>query len=393
MLSKFLVRNFIKNYKNVTDKEVRDSYGYLASIIGMLTNLFLFAIKFIVGLISNSIAVTADAFNNLSDAASSIITFLGFKLASKPADKEHPFGHGRIEYISGLLVSFMVLLVGIEFIKSSFNRILNPSKINFEIIPFILIILSILIKIWLSKFNKFIGNTIDSGALKASSLDALSDVITSSSVAISLLLSKCISFPLDGYFGILVSIFIIYSGISLIKETLDPLLGEAPDKELVDSIIDGIMKYDLIFGVHDLIVHNYGPGRCMASIHAEVPSNESIIKIHEIIDKAEKELSEKLNIILVIHMDPINVDDKEVTYVKEELLNVLKNFSVINSMHDFRVVGKNEHKNLIFDIVIDPSFKSDKESLEGLKKDIDNSIKKLHPNYNTVITIDRDFSS
>ncbi|NEZ46766.1 cation transporter [Clostridium niameyense] len=393
MLSKFLVRNFIKNYKNVTDKEVRDSYGYLASIIGMLTNLLLFAIKFIVGLISNSIAVTADAFNNLSDAASSIITFLGFKLASKPADKEHPFGHGRIEYISGLLVSFMVLLVGIEFIKSSFNRILNPSKINFEIIPFILIILSILIKIWLSKFNKFIGNTIDSGALKASSLDALSDVITSSSVAISLLLSKCISFPLDGYFGILVSIFIIYSGISLIKETLDPLLGEAPDKELVDSIIDGIMKYDLIFGVHDLIVHNYGPGRCMASIHAEVPSNESIIKIHEIIDKAEKELSEKLNIILVIHMDPINVDDKEVTYVKEELLNVLKNFSVINSMHDFRVVGKNEHKNLIFDIVIDPSFKSDKESLEGLKKDIDNSIKKLHPNYNTVITIDRDFSS
>ena len=222
MLSKLLVIKFVKDYKSTNHKEVRDSYGYLASIVGILTNIFLFIIKISVGLISHSIAVTADAFNNLSDAASSIITFLGFKLASKPADKEHPFGHGRIEYISGLIVSFMVLLVGFEFIKSSFDRIKNPSIVKFQWIPFLLILFSIIVKLWLSRFNKYIGNTINSGALKASSLDALSDVITSSSVALSLLLAKWISFPIDGYFGILVSLFIIYSGISLIKETLDP---------------------------------------------------------------------------------------------------------------------------------------------------------------------------
>jgi len=344
-----------------------------------------------VGLISHSIAVTADAFNNLSDAASSIITFFGFKLASKPADKEHPFGHGRIEYISGLIVSFMVLLVGFQFIKSSFDRIKNPSIVKFQWIPFLLILFSIIIKLWLSRFNKYIGNTINSGALKASSLDALSDVITSSSVALSLLLAKWISFPIDGYFGILVSLFIIYSGISLIKETLDPLLGEAPDKELVSEIIERVMSYELIMGVHDLIVHNYGPGRCMASIHAEVPSNESIVKIHEVIDKAENEISKKLDLLLVIHMDPINVDNKEVTYTRKEVVKVLEEFSIIKSMHDFRMVGEDECKNLIFDIVIDHSFKLTSELENQLKKDIDNCIKKLHPKYNTIITIDRDF--
>ncbi len=383
---------FVKKHRNTNHKEVRDSYGYLASIIGILANIFLFIVKISVGLISHSIAVTADAFNNLSDAASSIITFLGFKLASKPADKEHPFGHGRIEYISGLVVSFMVLLVGFEFIKSSFDRIINPSTVNFQWIPFLLILFSIIIKLWLSSFNKYIGNAINSGALKASSLDALSDVVTSSSVALSLLLAKWISFPIDGYFGILVSLFIMYSGVSLIKETLDPLLGEAPDKKLVSEIIEKVMSYDLIMGVHDLIVHNYGPGRCMASIHAEVPSNESIVKIHEVIDKAENEISEKLDILLVIHMDPpINVDNKEVAYTRNEVVKILGGFPIIKSMHDFRMVGEDEYKNLIFDIVIDHSFNLTPKLEDKLKEDIDDSIKKLHPKYNTVITIDMDF--
>ncbi|EPS48307.1 cation efflux family protein [Clostridium botulinum A1 str. CFSAN002368] len=368
MLSKLLVIKFVKDYKNINHKEVRDSYGYLASIIGILTNIFLFIIKISVGLISQSIAVTADAFNNLSDAASSIITFLGFKLASKPADKEHPFGHGRIEYISGLIVSFIVLLVGFEFIKSSFDRIKNPSIVKFQWIPFLLILFSIVIKLWLSRFNKYIGVTINSGALKASSLDALSDVVTSSSVALSLLLAKWVSFPIDGYFGILVSLFIIYSGISLIKETLDPLLGEAPDKELVSEIIEMVMSYELIMGVHDLIVHNYGPGRCMASIHAEVPSNESIVKIHEVIDKAENEISKKLDLLLVIHMDPINVDNKEVAYTRKEVVKILEGFTIIKSMHDFRMVGEDEYKNLIFDIVIDHSFKLTLELENQLKR-------------------------
>ncbi|EJP6472166.1 cation transporter [Clostridium botulinum] len=391
MFTRFLITKFIKNHNNVNNTKVRDAYGYLASIVGILCNIILFITKLSIGLISNSIAVIADAFNNLSDAASSIITFLGFKLASKPADKEHPFGHGRIEYLSGFIVSFMVLLVGVEFIKSSFNKIIHPTLVKFQLIPFVILILSILVKLWLSIFNKFIGNKIDSNALKATSFDALSDVIASFFVALSLIISKWISIPLDGYFGIVISLFILYSGISLIKETLNPILGEAPDSKLVNEIIDNIMRNDLIMGVHDLIIHNYGPRRYMASIHAEVPSNESIVKIHEVIDKAENEISKKLDLLLVIHMDPINVDNKEIAYTRKEVVKILEEFSIIKSMHDFRMVGEDEYKNLIFDIVIDHSFKLTSELENQLKKDIDNCIKKLHPKYNTVITIDRDF--
>ncbi|KOR26230.1 cation diffusion facilitator family transporter [Clostridium sp. L74] len=391
MFTRFLITKFIKNHNDVNNRKVRDAYGYLASIVGILCNIILFITKLSIGLISNSIAVIADAFNNLSDAASSIITFLGFKLASKPADKEHPFGHGRIEYLSGFIVSFMVLLVGVEFIKSSFNKIIHPTLVKFQLIPFVILILSILVKLWLSIFNKFIGNKIDSNALKATSFDALSDVIASFFVALSLIISKWISIPLDGYFGIVISLFILYSGISLIKETLNPILGEAPDSKLVNEIIDNIMRNDLIMGVHDLIIHNYGPRRYMASIHAEVPSNESIVKIHEVIDKAENEISKKLDLLLVIHMDPINVDNKEIAYTRKEVVKILEEFSIIKSMHDFRMVGEDEYKNLIFDIVIDHSFKLTSELENQLKKDIDNCIKKLHPKYNTVITIDRDF--
>lgn len=391
MFTRFLITKFIKNHNDVNNRKVRDAYGYLASIVGILCNIILFITKLSIGLISNSIAVIADAFNNLSDAASSIITFLGFKLASKPADKEHPFGHGRIEYLSGFIVSFMVLLVGVEFIKSSFNKIIHPTLVKFQLIPFVILILSILVKLWLSIFNKSIGNKIDSNALKATSFDALSDVIASFFVALSLIISKWISIPLDGYFGIVISLFILYSGISLIKETLSPILGEAPDSKLVNEIIDNIMRNDLIMGVHDLIIHNYGPRRYMASIHAEVPSNESIVKIHEVIDKAENEISKKLDLLLVIHMDPINVDNKEIAYTRKEVVKILEQFSIIKSMHDFRMVGEDEYKNLIFDIVIDHSFKLTSELENQLKKDIDNCIKKLHPKYNTIITIDRDF--
>ena len=312
MFSKFLVYKFIKNSEDISNEKVRGKYIFLGGIVGILSNLLLFLIKLSVGLITSSIAIMADAFNNLSDAGSSIITIVGFKLSDKPADAEHPFGHGRMEYISGLIVSFMVMLVGVEFVKSSVERIFNPIKIEFETIPFVLLIISILIKLWLSHFNKFIGNKIDSSALKAASTDALGDVFTSSSVAISFLVSKFTSFPIDGYLGALVALFILYSGFSLTKETLNPLLGEAPDPELVQKIKNMVLSYDKITGVHDLIIHNYGPCRCMASIHAEVPSNISIMEIHEIIDKAEREISEKLKIYLVIHMDPIAIDDKEV---------------------------------------------------------------------------------
>ncbi|MBU3189327.1 cation diffusion facilitator family transporter [Clostridium bowmanii] len=391
MISKFLISKFIKNYEDTSNKKVRDSYGYLGGVVGIIVNLLLFITKLFVGVILNSIAVTADAFNNLSDVASSVITILGFKLANKPPDKEHPFGHGRLEYISGLLVSFLVMLVGFEFIKTSFDRIINPSKVIFALIPFILILVSIGFKIWISKFNKTLGKAINSSALEASSFDALSDVISSSCVALSLLLSKWIDFPIDGYIGIIVSFIIIYAGYSLIKSTINPLLGESPDIDLVKGIRSKLLSYDHITGSHDLVIHNYGPSRCMGSIHAEVPCNISIVKIHEIIDKAEKEISEEFDIYLVIHMDPINTDDEEVEASRLELLDILKSFPIIKSIHDFRIVGEGEYKNLIFDAVIDfnPSFTTDAEA--KLELDIGIELKKYCPQYNVVMTIDRDY--
>lgn len=392
MISDFLVKRFIKNYKNTEEEKVRNSYGFLGGIVGIIINSLLFAVKLSIGLIVGSIAVTADAFNNLSDAASSLITILGFKLSSLPADEEHPFGHGRLEYISGLIVAFMVMMVGVQFIKSSFQRIINPEVVSFETIPFILLLVSILFKVWLSRFNKLIGKRINSSALKAASIDALGDVVTSSTVALSLLLSNWISFPIDGYIGIIVSLIILYSGYSLIKDTLSPLLGESPDEKLASNIKESVLSYDEIDGVHDLIIHNYGPGKCMASIHAEVPSTSSIVKIHEIIDKAEKEVSEKFNIHLVIHTDPICVDDKEVLKTQDELQSILNKVEIIKSMHDFRVVGEGEHKNLIFDIVVDSSKRGKEITDKELIDMISMNVKKLSPYYNCVITIDNDFT-
>lgn len=391
MLSKLLVNRFIRNHDDVKNEKVRNSYGFLGGIIGIFINFSLFVIKLSVGLITASISVTADAFNNLSDAASSLITIIGFKLSSMPADKEHPFGHGRIEYISALIVAFMVMLVGIQFIKSSFEKIINPENVTFELIPFILLLISILLKVWLSRFNKYIGNIIDSSALKAASVDALGDVFTSSCVAISFLASKFISFPIDGYMGMAVALFIVYSGFSLIKETLNPLLGEAPDPELVESIISKVSSYDNILGTHDLIIHNYGPGKCMCSIHAEIPSDMNIVKIHEIIDKAEREISAELNIYLVIHIDPVYVIEGEVKKVYEYLTDFIKTFDYVDSIHDFRVVSEGTHKNIIFDIVINTSKKVSIDDDE-IKSKISEHIEKLNSNYRTIITVDRNFT-
>lgn len=391
MITKLLIKTFIKNQDNQKSKEIRNSYGYLGGVVGIITNVILFIIKLSVGIITSSIAISADAFNNLSDSASSLITILGFKLSSKPADKEHPFGHGRIEYLSALLVSFFVLLVGVEFIKTSVSRILNPINISSNIIVVSLMLFSILAKIWLGFFYSHLSKEIDSTALKASSKDSFADVITTLVVLFSLISSKFFAFPIDGYIGVLVSIFIIFSGISLIKETINPLLGEAPSEELVESIKKSLLSYDEIIDTHDLIVHNYGPGRTIASIHAEVPSNLSIVKIHETIDNAEKEIGENLDILLVIHMDPVNIHCEEVKETKEFLLSILKKYSEYKSIHDFRVVGEGEIKNLIFDLVITCNKEVTKMEELKLIHNICNDIKKIHPHYNAIITIDKDF--
>ena len=391
MISKLLINMFIKNKDNLEDENVRGSYLMLGGFVGIAVNIILFLTKLFVGLLASSIAIMADAFNNLSDAASSIITIVGFKLSKKPADAEHPFGHGRIEYVSALIVAFMVMLVGFQFLKSSFEKIMNPEAITFEIIPFILLIISVLLKIWLSRFNKLIGERINSSALKAASVDALGDVVTSSAVALSFLASNFIDFPIAGYLGALVAIFILISGIQLVKETINPLLGEAPDKELVEQIKNMILSYENITGVHDLIIHNYGPGRCMSSIHAEIPSDIGVMEIHEIIDAAEREISKKLNIFLVIHMDPICLTTQEVSGTYSEVLKIIEYNPLIKSMHDFRIVGQGEKKNLIFDIVVNPEKLKKIMSQEKLKEDITNSIKKIHPEYECIITIDNDY--
>jgi cation diffusion facilitator family transporter len=388
MLSKFLIKLFIKNSDDVQTPQVRNAYANLAGIVGILINVILFLIKLSVGLLVGSVAIMADAFNNLSDAASSVITIIGFRMANKPADAEHPFGHGRIEYISALIVSFMVMLVGIQFIRSSFQRITNPETIKFELIPFILLIISIGFKIWLSIFNKTIGFKINSSALKASGTDALGDVFTSTTVVISFLAAKYTTFPLDGYIGIIVACAIVYSGYSLIKETLSPLLGEAPDPELVKEINESVLSYDNIIGVHDLIVHNYGPGRIMASIHAEIPSDIDIMKIHEIIDEAEREISKKLNIYLVIHMDPVSINCNEIKSSRKIVDEIISKYPIIKSIHDFRVIGENDTKTLIFDIVVTPSELTKDMSRESIPKLIEKDIKKTHPNYNCIITVD-----
>ncbi len=386
MLAQWLV----KKTANDSVKNKRQKIGYLGGIVGIVVNSILFASKLAIGMFLNSVSILADAFNNLSDLGSCLVTIIGFKIADKPADKDHPFGHGRGEYIAGLIVSFMVILVGLEFTKTSINRITNPVKIEFSLISFIILIISIIAKAWLGYFNKYLSKEISSGTLNANSFDSFADVITTSCVASSLVISKYTDIPIDGYIGLLVSIFVLYEGYSLIKETISPLLGEAPEPELVKSIVNAVMSYENIIGVHDLIIHSYGTGKYMATIHAEVPSSIPVMDAHEIIDKAEREISEKFDIILVIHMDPINIDDEEINKTRIKIEEILKSFPAVRSIHDFRIVGKEPNKNILFDIVVSRDVSHD--DLPSLVAEIKNTVHKKYPSYNLVIECDRDYT-
>lgn len=381
-----MIDKFVKNNTVVEDERVRNSYILLGGIGGIIVNAILSLVKLIIGFLVKSIAITADAVNNMSDAISSVITIVGFKMASKPADEEHPYGHGRIEYISALIVAFLVMLVGFEFVKSSIEKILHPEKVHFELIPFIILLISITFKLWLSSFNKAIGERIDSKALKAASVDALGDVFTSSCVVISFLVSKFTDFPVDGILGLIVALFILYSGFNLVKDTINPLLGEAPDKKVLENIKNMLLKYEHISGVHDLIIHNYGPGRCMATVHAEVPSDADIMTVHEEIDRAEREVSEKLKINLVIHMDPLCVITGENKKTYEEVQRIINSYEELVSIHDFRVVGDGDKKIVLFDVVAKLNLRTQTE--QDIKDLIINELKKEHPYYKFVITVD-----
>jgi cation diffusion facilitator family transporter len=387
LFSQFLVKRFIKNFTQTELPATRDKYAYLSGIIGILSNFLLFAIKLITGLTINSIAFIGDAFNNLTDAASSLITIFGFKLASKPADVEHPFGHRRLEYISGLIVSFLVVLVGYELFKSSIDRILHPVPMSFNLTALLIILFSIVTKAWLFLFNRYLSKAINSKAILATAYDSLSDTISTACIGLSLIASLFTAFPFDGYVGLIVSVIILYSGISLTKETISPLLGEVPEQDLIQKISQKIRSYERVLGIHDLIVHTYGPGQYMASIHVEIAAHHDIMELHEYIDTIERQVSKELGILLTIHMDPLNIDSEEVVSLQNELAHILKEFQEVLSFHDFRIVGKGERENLIFDVVIKSG--SNQAVERKLRNEISQKVLEKHPHYHCIITFDQ----
>ena len=376
-----LLKVFIKNPKDTKDPKVRSMYGLLCSYISIFLNFILFIIKLIIGLILKSVSITADAFNNLSDSASSIINLIAFKFSLKPPDKEHPLGHGRYEYISSLIISFLIIFVGISFIKSSFEKILSKETTSFNWVLFFILIISIFIKIWIGFLNLKISKKINSQSLKATSVDALYDALITTVLSISILLSNFTNLSLDGYAGIIISSFIIYSGIKLIKETLNPLLGEAPSEDFVQNLKSNILKHENILGLHDLIVHNYGPNRTLASIHAEVPSNLSLIDVHILIDKIEKQIEQDMGIHLVIHMDPIDIHNQESLEIFKNIKTLIKkNIYEVNNIVDFRILNTNGKNTIFFEIKLKNEF-YDKVDFDNILKSSTDLINKNYPDF------------
>ena len=382
----FLVRHFVKEYEDVEKVSVRTAYGVLASVTGIFCNVFLFVVKWTVGFLIHSISVMADAFNNLSDAGSSIIGLVGVKMAEKPADEEHPFGHGRIEYIAALIVAFLVLQVGFTFFKDSIGKIREPEMIRFRAISVVVLTLSVGVKLWLGLFNKKLGQKINSKVMMATATDAIGDVITTTATIASILFFLLTGINIDGFVGIGVSLVVMWAGIGIARDTLEPLIGQAVDPEVYIRITEFIERYEGIEGTHDLIVHNYGPGRSMASIHAEVPNDVDIEVSHEIIDKIEREAARELGIFLVIHMDPVETKDQRVLAVKEHVTEVLGMIDEEVSIHDFRMVDGKEQINLIFDMVVPHEY--DREKQLELKKKLRAKLGEADPRYRCVITVE-----
>lgn len=387
----FLSRIFIKSSDKTNDPEVRRAYGTLCGIVGILLNALLFTGKFIAGTISHSIAITADAFNNLSDAGSSLITLLGFRMAGQKPDPGHPFGHGRIEYLSGLIVAMFIVLMAFELIRDSISKIIHPEETQFSALIVIILIISILVKIYMSYYNRSIGNKIDSAAMKATAEDSLSDTIATTAVLICTLISHYTGLKIDGICGLVVGVLIFFAGFRAAKETIDPLLGQAPDPEFVGKIKDIAMENENILGIHDLVVHNYGPGRVMISFHAEVPADGNILELHDIIDNTERELREKLNCDAVIHMDPIMNKDSETLELRSDVEEMLKKIDPEIHFHDFRIVKGPTHTNLIFDVLVPYRFHINDDDLLS---QIESGVKKLPGNtdYYAVVNIDKDYA-
>ncbi len=384
----FLIRRFVPDWQQVQRTDVRERYGTLAAAVGILSNIFLCIIKGLIGLFSGSIAVTADAVNNLSDAGSSVITLLAFKIAGKPADEEHPYGHARMEYISGMAVSFIIILLGLELMGSSFENILHPEEVGVSALTYLVLIVSIAVKLWQGMFNRNLGKRISSEALQATAADSLNDVFSTGAVLLSTLVYQFTAIPIDGWVGMLVAIFITVSGVKLIMETGSPLLGQAPDPQMVRELEEKITAYDGVIGIHDLQVHNYGPGRVFATVHAEVPANRDILVSHDIIDNIEREVGHEMNLNLVIHMDPVVTDDERLNQLHAQVQQIVAGIDSNLSMHDFRAVFGPTHTNLVFDVVVPPGFSlSDSE----LSRRIEQQVQTLG-SYFCVITVDHNYA-
>ena len=388
-MTDFLVKKFVKDYEEVEKVSVRTAYGVLASVTGIFCNVLLFLVKGSIGMFLHSLSVTADAFNNLSDAGSSVVGLVGVKMAEKPADREHPFGHGRLEYIAALVVAFLVLEIGFTFFKEAVGKILDPQEMKFQMLSVAILILSIGVKLWMAYFNRKLGKRIDSKVMLATATDAMGDVITTSATIASLLVFHFTGQNVDGVVGLLVSLVVMWAGVGIARDTLEPLLGEAVTPEEYDRISRFVESYDGVVGSHDLIVHNYGPGRSMASIHAEVPNDVDVEISHEIIDRIEREAAKKLGIFLVIHMDPVETRDAKVLEIRQKVVQILEALDPAVSIHDFRMVSGKEQNNLIFDMVV--PFEYDEKKQEDLKRSVSSLLKLTGENYQCVITVERSY--
>lgn len=384
----FLMKLFIKDSGDVKNPEVRRKCGALCSAVGIGLNICLFLGKYLAGVISGSIAIMADAFNNLSDAGSSLITLIGFKFAGMKPDKEHPFGHGRIEYISGLAVSLAIILMGIELARSSIAKILSPTPVDMSLLSVGILVVSVAVKLYMCAYNRAVGKRIDSSAMKATAMDSLSDAVATSVVLLAMLVLHFTGLNVDGWCGVMVALFILYAGWNAARDTMSPLLGQSPDPELIDEIREITLSYPQIVGIHDLVVHDYGPGRLMISLHGEVPGNGNIFELHDVIDQVERELKDKLGCEAVIHMDPIETDNEAVGVMRSEVAALVKEVDREITIHDFRMVKGPTHTNLIFDAVVPYQFQlTDQEVAEEIEK----RVQERWSNYYAVVSIDHSY--
>lgn len=384
----FLVRRFIKNYQDTKDANVRTNVGKLSGIVGIFSNLFLFVIKFMIGTIVHSVSIQADGVNNLTDAGSNIISILSFHLANKPADKDHPFGHERTETIASLFVGILILVLGLETAKESISKVIHPGSIDFRIASVIILLISIIVKFWMYAYNKKLSKTYDSSLLEATALDSISDVCGTTAVLVSTLLSPVLHFNLDGYMGIVVSGIILYGAYGLLRDMINSLIGEAPDPELVHNIVNRIMAHPAILGVHDMMLHNYGPNKIFASAHVEVDSSKDIFETHDHIDNIEREVKENMNIDLVLHMDPVKVNDPETELYRAKVVEAIHQIDPKWGFHDFRIVSGPTHVNLVFDLVIPFEEKYSQEEIEDMLLKHIQSDKKIY----LVLTIDHPYA-